>query len=141
MAYAGLRGMEVAGTGRQHLTGRRLYLPATKGGRGAFVTLPTVVADMVRAAEPWDVCTATVRRGVRQALREAGSTASPHALRHTFGTELLRTTGNLRIVQESMRHASITSTAIYTAIADDGSDALNRLAGVDQLGQEVDDYR
>jgi hypothetical protein len=40
-----------------------------------------------------------------------------------------------------MRHASITSTAIYTAIADDGSDALDRLAGVDQLGKEVDDYR
>lgn len=38
---------------------------------------------------------------------------SPHALRHTFGTRLMRTT-NMRIVQELMGHKNIKSTAIYT---------------------------
>ena len=37
-----------------------------------------------------------------------------HMLRHTYGTRLLRQTGNLRIVQEAMRHSSPATTSIYT---------------------------
>jgi integrase len=43
---------------------------------------------------------------VCKVLRELGSTATPHQLRHWYATAPLSTTGNLRVVQEMMRHAS-----------------------------------
>jgi integrase len=42
---------------------------------------------------------------------------TPHRFRHTFGTELLRKTKNLRLVQEAMGHADIQSTVVYTQVA------------------------
>lgn len=60
--------------------------------------------------------------------RRAGVTGTPHALRHHYGTQVLRTSGDLRTAQRALRHASPASTAIYTQVADD---ALYRaIAGI-----------
>jgi site-specific recombinase XerD len=41
----------------------------------------------------------------------------PHAFRHGCGVELLqRTGGNLRAVQEHLRHADIQTTTLYTRL-------------------------
>ena len=41
----------------------------------------------------------------------------PHAFRHSCGVELLRRTGgNLRVVQEHLRHADIQTTTLYTRL-------------------------
>jgi site-specific recombinase XerD len=44
---------------------------------------------------------------------------SVHCLRHTFGTELLRRTKNLRLVQKQMRHANIGTTTVYADVQDE----------------------
>ena len=40
----------------------------------------------------------------------------PHRCRHSFSTELLVKTRDLRLVQEAMDHEDIRSTAIYTKV-------------------------
>ena len=49
-------------------------------------------------------------------LRSIGRVITPHILRHTFATRLLKHT-NTRVVQELLGHASIQTTQIYTHVS------------------------
>ena len=133
MAYCGLRCCEVAGVRKSHLNragdGRWwLDIPHSKGGHQQTVPVPAWVADELNAAPEWTSTVQTVQRDTRAAFRAVGSSATPHQLRHFYGTSALQTTQNLRVVQQMMRHASPATTARYTLVASsETSDAAEHL--------------
>lgn len=64
-------------------------------------------------------------RGIRHVLNEIVKKASttiqlnPHKLRHTFATHMLNSGADMRVVQELLGHASLSSTQVYTHITKD----------------------
>jgi len=147
LLYAtGLRVSELVALPRAAGASRERYLIIKgKGGRERLVPL----TDAARAAmaahlsavpeeSPWlfpadsdsgHLTRQAFARDLKAAALEAGlrpDRVSPHVLRHAFASHLLQNGADLRIVQELLGHADISTTQIYTHVLDERLKAMVR---------------
>jgi integrase/recombinase XerD len=79
-------------------------------GRGTPAIFLNVRGGRLSRQSAWQV--------LQDAAERAGITSgvSPHMLRHSFATHLLEGGADVRVVQELLGHASVTTTQIYTLV-------------------------
>ncbi|MCC8930839.1 tyrosine-type recombinase/integrase [Rhodococcus sp. I2R] len=129
---AGLRCIEIAkfrGEDMDLPRGRMLVLG--KGGDEKWVPLHPILAATAetmpvrgwwfpsnRTRPGQHVTRKSVSQSISDVFRRANLPGSAHPLRHWYGTTLLEGGADIRVVQELMRHGSVTSTQQYTGVTD-----------------------
>ena len=83
------------------------------GGRGTPALFLNARGGKLSRQSAWTI--------LQEAAKKAGlgEKVSPHTLRHSFATHLLENGADVRVVQELLGHASVTTTQIYTMVTVD----------------------
>ncbi|MCP4184795.1 MAG: tyrosine recombinase XerC [Hyphomicrobiales bacterium] len=73
---------------------------------------------LFRGAKGGSLNAAIIQKQMRKLRGALGlpQNATPHSLRHSFATHLLAEGGDLRSIQELLRHASLSTTQMYTGV-------------------------
>jgi integrase/recombinase XerD len=100
-----------------YLTGERPKLVKARTGSEIFLSSRGTKLTTVRL---WQI--------VKERARLSGLEANiyPHLLRHSFATHLLGNGADLRIIQEMLGHADISTTQVYTHVDQQRLKAVHR---------------
>lgn len=139
--FAGLRAHEVAKIAGEDINAETIYVLG-KGRQVALVPTHPALWDLAQdfprhglwfpsphpAKQGQPVTPTAVSLAVSNLFARLGIEGSLHRCRHTYGTRLLRSGANIRVVQTLMRHSSLTTTAKYTAVDEaEQIEAIGRL--------------
>ena len=132
-AFAGLRCCEIAPLRGEDIawtsTPPRLHVTGKGGHRDQAAMPPYLSRELKRCGVPlsgW-LCPRldgrpghlqpySVSRHGADFFRSIEVPCTMHQLRHRYATQLLRVSGSIRLTQVGMRHATITSTQLYTEV-------------------------
>jgi len=83
-----------------------------------FIRAPERAAQVAPPGENFRLSRISIYNCVKKYALQAGivSNPSPHTLRHSFATDLLRNGADLRSVQEMLGHKDLSTTQIYTHV-------------------------
>jgi integrase/recombinase XerC len=108
-------------TGKGSKTRLVPLLPEVERVLGTWLAVhpdPRAAAPLFLGAKGKRLNAGVAQRALRDLRRAAGlpEHATPHALRHSFVTHLLAGGADLRVIQELLGHASLSTTQRYTAV-------------------------